>query len=223
MGVVACWRCCGVGLLVGAMACGGGDDAPPESPQDSAEEAGSGAGDSEAETGEGSRGDRDAKDPSAELDTSDKDMAEAAMEDSQDAQGSQDSQDVDPSDEEPRGPEDFEVLQVDGPDPAFLEEVHDGWEVMLVADWEMEANEEGYWCARKTVEEDVYFSATVPMSPPGTHHTLLSIETEPTEPDGIARCSAGTNGDIMIAGSGVGTDELIFPEGVAMLVPKGRS
>ena len=118
-------------------------------------------------------------------------------------------------------PKDFPVLQVGGPEPDYLQPVNDGWEVLLVADWTLEAGAEGYYCARLTLEEDVYFDATMPLSPSGTHHTLLSLVSEPTAPDGIAPCSAGSNGDAMIAGSGVGTDPMTFPEGVAVLAPKG--
>jgi len=58
------------------------------------------------------------------------------------------------------------------------------------------------------------------INPPGTHHTLLTMG-EPTAPDGVEPCNAGTNRTVSVFGSGVGTDRLQFPEGVALKIEAG--
>lgn len=83
------------------------------------------------------------------------------------------------------------------------------------------AGQEFYRCTRLTVTEDTYIAGFRAMSPLGTHHTVLSIENNPTEPDGDFNCSAGTNAHGMLFASGVGTDDMVFPSGVAMKVSAG--
>jgi hypothetical protein len=54
----------------------------------------------------------------------------------------------------------------------FLEDVGDGWQRLIQADWQLGAQTEGYRCAYKTVPQDVYIVAFSPLTPPGTHHTF---------------------------------------------------
>src|SRR5690606_35010883 len=81
------------------------------------------------------------------------------------------------------------------------------WTELLAGDWELDAADEGYRCVSFTVPEDMYVSAFRPIAPSGTHHTVLSREVS-ARPDGIYSCDAGTNGPVMIYGSGVGTTPL---------------
>ena len=62
-----------------------------------------------------------------------------------------------------------------------------------------------------------------PIAPLGTHHTLLSVNEEPTGPDGISACGANDNGHVTLLGSGVGENYSSgpLPEGVAYKIPKG--
>jgi hypothetical protein len=97
------------------------------------------------------------------------------------------------------------------------------WSTLIQADWDLEPATEGYTCQRATVPEDIYVRAYRPIAPLGTHHTLFTLggqatgdeETEPFE------CSAGMNERTMIFGSGVGTEVVEFPPGVAMKLEKG--
>lgn len=99
--------------------------------------------------------------------------------------------------------------------------VPDGRYEIVGGDWTMPAGEEGYVCVRQTVPEAVYIRAFHPIAPEGTHHTVVTVETDSAWPDGVAPCSAFTNGPDMIYGSGVGTEPLVLPEGVAVEIPAG--
>ncbi|MCB9585916.1 MAG: hypothetical protein H6718_11000 [Polyangiaceae bacterium] len=95
------------------------------------------------------------------------------------------------------------------------------WTELMTGDWELPAAEEGYRCVVYTVPEDMYVAGFRPIAPNGTHHTVLSRETG-SQADGIYPCDAGTNGPVMIYGSGVGTTPLEFPQGVAVKLKKGE-
>ncbi len=88
-------------------------------------------------------------------------------------------------------------------------------------DWSMPAGEEGYVCVRQTVDVTTYVRAFYPIAPEGTHHTVVTVEPDSAWPDGTGPCSAFTNGPDMIYGSGVGTEPLELPEGVAVEIPAG--
>ncbi len=91
---------------------------------------------------------------------------------------------------------------------------------LIRGDWNMPAGTEDYVCVYKTVERDMYVTAFRPIIPSGTHHTVLTIGSKQRE-DGIVPCGAGTNYDAMIFGSGVGTNELHLPDGIAVKLNAG--
>jgi hypothetical protein len=93
------------------------------------------------------------------------------------------------------------------------------WTKLVDGTWTMTAGKEGYWCTRKTIEKDTYVKAFRADAPLGTHHTLLLV-TDGGPADGEESCGPllGAN---MIFASGVGTDDLVFPEGVAVKIPAG--
>lgn len=97
------------------------------------------------------------------------------------------------------------------------------WSTLVQGAWEMPAGQEGYRCVRLTMTEDVYIKEFQPIAPPGTHHTLLSINETPKGADGISNCSAGDNGLVMLLGSGAGENYSAgpLPDGVAYKVGKG--
>jgi hypothetical protein len=107
---------------------------------------------------------------------------------------------------------------VDNPEPAA--QTAAPWQTLISGEWSMPGGTEGYRCVRETVMEDLYISAFDAIIPQGTHHTLLTMGA-PNAPDGISTCNAGTNHTLSLFGSGVGTDPMAFPKGVAMKVPKG--
>ena len=93
--------------------------------------------------------------------------------------------------------------------------------VLAAGDWSMPAGQEGYRCVRQTIDETILVHEFFPIAPVGTHHTVVTYTTTPSFPDGVTPCDAGTNDPDMIYGSGVGTEPLILPEGVAVEIPAG--
>jgi hypothetical protein len=97
----------------------------------------------------------------------------------------------------------------------------DGWKSLIQAHWILAANSEQYRCARLTATQDIAMHSFRPVSPLGTHHTVLTVTHAPTEPDGLTVCSVSTNAQAMLAGSGVGTNDYTLPDGVAIMLHKG--
>jgi hypothetical protein len=97
------------------------------------------------------------------------------------------------------------------------------WQTLISGDWTMPEGQEGYTCVRHTVQEDLFVNAFEAINPLGTHHTLLTMggRMASGQPDGISECSAGTNGTLAVFASGVGTNPLVFPPGVALKIPAG--
>jgi hypothetical protein len=95
------------------------------------------------------------------------------------------------------------------------------WITLIDANWSMAAGDEGYHCALKTLDEDMYVGVFEGIAPQGTHHTVLSL-TDTDQPDGDFACGAGTLSDEMVFASGVGSNDLTLPSGVAFKLPKGR-
>jgi hypothetical protein len=97
------------------------------------------------------------------------------------------------------------------------------WQTLVSGEWTVPEGTEGYTCVRHTVQEDLYVNAFEAINPLGTHHTLLTMggRAESGEPDGISKCNASTNGTLAVFASGVGTNPLVFPPGVALKIPAG--
>ncbi len=100
-------------------------------------------------------------------------------------------------------------------------EVNGEWTRLVDGTWEIPAATEFYKCVRLTVQEDMYISAFKSIGPVGTHHTVLTVG-EPSGPDGITDCDAGTNANQMIFGSGIGESLFQFPEGIGVKIPAGQ-
>ncbi len=111
-----------------------------------------------------------------------------------------------------------DVLDIDAAVGAI--DAPDGWQTLVQGDWSLNMGEEGYYCVYATVPRDMYVKAFRPIIPPGTHHTVLTRYTG-SQPDGTVRCSAGTNGQSMIYGSGVGSPDFTFPAGVGLHLTAG--
>ena len=97
----------------------------------------------------------------------------------------------------------------------------DEWQTIITGDWTLDPGTESYTCVRKTVDEDLVISAFDAIIPLGTHHTLLTVG-DPNADDGITPCTAADNFPLSIFGSGVGTNSLEMPAGVAVKVEKGK-
>lgn len=110
----------------------------------------------------------------------------------------------------------------EGSPDAFLADAGDGWKTLITGKWELEPGAEGYRCVRYTLPEDVYFGGVRALIPLGTHHTVLTVGDDTSTPDGITTCTASTNAQRQIAGSGVGTNEYFLPKGVAVRLRAGQ-
>ncbi len=84
------------------------------------------------------------------------------------------------------------------------------WQTLITADWELEPfSEDTSDIHAIVIDRDIYVGAIRPISPKGTHHTLLSLEEL-----GAAN---------IIYGSGVGTNALTFPPGVGLKLEAGTT
>jgi hypothetical protein len=97
--------------------------------------------------------------------------------------------------------------------------VSNEWTSLVDGTWQMTSGKEGYWCAHKTITEDTYINAFRAKAPQGTHHTLLLVN-DGGLPDGEEACGP-TLGANMIFASGIGTGDMVFPDGVAVKIPAG--
>jgi Copper type II ascorbate-dependent monooxygenase, C-terminal domain len=91
---------------------------------------------------------------------------------------------------------------------------------LISGQWSLAPASESHICVRKTLTEEIYVSAFHPIIPTGTHHTVLTI-TDGSQPDGTGPCGNTMDGPTMIFGTGIGTEDLVFPAGVAVRLPAG--
>jgi len=96
-----------------------------------------------------------------------------------------------------------------------------GYVPLLAGDWSLPPGEEGYYCVRTTVTEDLFIRGFRPIAPIGTHHTALAFALNGGD-DGGFPCKASDAGFRLIFGSGLGTETFELPDGVAMKLPAGE-
>jgi hypothetical protein len=105
-------------------------------------------------------------------------------------------------------------MSIDAPPPP------PGFVPLIGRSWSLSAGQtDTYRCVRITVPNDLYIAAYHADAPQGTHHTVLTVSTSGT--DGEYDCSAGALDYQMLFASGVGTDDLAFPDGVGFKIPGG--
>ncbi len=97
-----------------------------------------------------------------------------------------------------------------------------GFTQLITGTWTRPAGSEGYRCNRVTITEDIYITAFRTLDPIGSHHAVVSTSDTPTGADGEYDCDAGALEASMLYASGVGTDDLAFPPGVAVRVKAGQ-
>jgi hypothetical protein len=110
-------------------------------------------------------------------------------------------------------PGDDDVAPDASPDP-------DGYATLVAGDWSLAPSSEKYVCVRLTATSDLYIRSIRPVAPLGTHHTVLMIGA-PDGPDGTVDCTSALVKPAIFA-SGVGTDTLDLPAGVAVHVRPGQ-
>jgi hypothetical protein len=94
---------------------------------------------------------------------------------------------------------------------------------LLETDWTLEPGTETYLCQRLTVDQDVWISEFHPLIPEGTHHTVVTLVDAGEAADGTRECTSPFEGGFdQIYGTGVGTQPLIMPPGVAVKIPAGK-
>jgi hypothetical protein len=82
------------------------------------------------------------------------------------------------------------------------------WTPLITAEWTLAAHGENTSDVHQmTLDRDIYVGAIRPIDPPGTHHTVL------------ARNGLSAGG--IVYASGVGTNEIVFPEGVGLKLNAG--
>ncbi len=102
----------------------------------------------------------------------------------------------------------------------------EGWQVLAQGSWTLPAPTTGttdyYYCIYATIPRDIYVKAFRPLIPNGTHHTVATFLTGDTRADGIYPCNVSTNGQNMFYGSGVGSPDFVFPDGVGLHFTAGQ-
>jgi len=113
----------------------------------------------------------------------------------------------------------------DGPDIPDAPPIPDGYVRLIGRTWSLQPGQlDTYKCVRFTVPEDMYITSIQAQAPTGTHHTVLTFAgaNGTSGADGEQDCSVGTLGMVMLYASGVGTDPLDFPDGVAVKISAGQ-
>jgi hypothetical protein len=94
------------------------------------------------------------------------------------------------------------------------------WARLIENSWKLDPGSEGYWCRRVTVAEDIWVKGFRPVSPLGTHHATLG--KDPGGPDGTFRCGGFSTGSDLLFASGLGTEDLVLPDGLAVKIAAGE-
>jgi len=96
-------------------------------------------------------------------------------------------------------------------------------QTLMSTDWSLEPGTEIYLCTRITFDEDLWISEFHPVIPVGTHHTVVTLAEGGSVPDGTREClNPFEGGPRNIYGTGVGTEPLVMPDGVAVKIPAGQ-
>ena len=91
---------------------------------------------------------------------------------------------------------------------------------LVTATWSLASGQDDtYICGTATLTEDVYARALRPIAPLGTHHTTVDMNL-PSGDDNPSFPCGPEFGEFYA--SGVGTGELLLPDGVALLAPAGQ-
>jgi hypothetical protein len=85
-----------------------------------------------------------------------------------------------------------------------------GWQTLITGDWQLDTGSELTSDLHTiTLDHDVYVGAIRPISPLGTHHTVLAVND----------LGAGN----IIYASGVDTNAIEFPKGIGLKLPAGQA
>ena len=113
----------------------------------------------------------------------------------------------------------------DGSDAGSDAAIPPGWDMLVSRSWSLPfAGDEEFKCVRIQVQQDMWISGFKPVAPTGTHHSLLTLDPVTTQ-TGEFDCNSATGfdpvSDRLLYASGYDTNELVFPQGVAVHIPAG--
>lgn len=103
----------------------------------------------------------------------------------------------------------------------------DGYQPLIAMDWSLEPYDgtavlpDVYRCKTTTLTEDILVSGFRAIAPLGTHHTAVTVG-DGNRPDGEFNCYFTDGNMAGLVGSGVGTDDFNFPEGVGFRLRAGQ-
>lgn len=97
-----------------------------------------------------------------------------------------------------------------------------GWTTLVARSWTLNPSSEAYRCTRIQVPSDMWVTGFRAEAPIGTHHAVLTLSSTPG-PLGDFDCTPAnlTADQQLLYASGVGTDDLTFPTGVAIHLVAG--
>lgn len=103
------------------------------------------------------------------------------------------------------------------------DDVADGYETIISADWEVPPGEQTY-CMRLTVDEEMVWDSFEAIAPPGTHHTILSFgDNLSGDPDGLVECGLNDHYfENLVFENGAHDAPFTFPEGLANRILPGQ-
>lgn len=89
--------------------------------------------------------------------------------------------------------------------------------------WTMSPGAEGYVCHTMRADADTFITGLREIAPPGTYEMTLTV-TDTTVSMGDYNCTAGTNtiGAMALYAAGLGTNDVVFPPGIAEHVKAGQ-
>jgi len=97
-----------------------------------------------------------------------------------------------------------------------------GYTELISEDWTLPSGTEEFHCVRLTATTDLWIHGIRPLAPLGTHHTVLAFQ-DPNGSDGQSTCgNTFSLGSTVLYASGVGTEALELPDGVAVKIPAGE-
>lgn len=96
------------------------------------------------------------------------------------------------------------------------------WTELIGRSWTVPpGSADTYKCKRIAITQDVWVSGFRAIAPQGTHHTVVTISNNGSQL-GDYDCQVGSVDLQMLWASGVGTKDLVFPEGVGMKLKAGQ-
>jgi hypothetical protein len=103
----------------------------------------------------------------------------------------------------------------------------DPWTTLISRSWSVTAGTERYECRRIQIPADMYITGFRAIAPPGQHKMTLTVADSSALPVGTKTgdfpCSAGEGMfNMMIYASGIGTDDVLFPDKVGVHLKAGQ-